>query len=282
MEVGTRKWECTGEHGGRRSLATLHFSVPKSHPSPLVPRPSSLTPSMKSIAILILGCLPLAVLTVWSFVELGSIQSQLELETRNEGPPTRTLAPSPSSLAPFVEELAETDLLSGEPPAGLENLPEESSFAPVKDTWPKWTVARQMVGEFLEVERLTLATAPEPFEQAPLEDLDIAGERLAQFERTCELSKQKYQELKQDFQNSPSGGSPAPSGTGPLIALVDGRIAELDRRLDQCRKRLKAAELLAGARAAFQPQQYGECVELCDKPLSPATPRCWPRRRPRR
>lgn len=231
---------------------------------------------MKSILILILGCLPLSVLTVWSFVELSSIDAELERGTWEEDGEVPPAVPNSPPIAPFVEELAEADFFSGEAPAALRQLPDESSFAPMKESWPKWTAARQMVARFLQVERLTRASTARPFDQTPLEDLEAAEELLGASRRAHEALKEKYQELRQECQNAVRGApDPARSpsgalarGLGPLVALSDRRLAELDRRIEQCDKRLEAARLLKLAREAFQPEKFRECVEHCDKLLS--------------
>jgi len=222
---------------------------------------------MKSMVILVLGCLPLGVLTVWSFVEIGAIDEQLGSPCTTRNPEAEAglavkVGAQVSREKPVVAGLADVDLLSGEALPGLDAVTEESSFNAVKDTWPQWTAARRMVAEFLQTERLAAAAAPRQVEQIPLEQLDRANRQLEDLKRQYEGLKQKYEKLKQDYQNSPA------RETARFLTLVDLRIADMDRRIDECKKRLEAAALLSDARAAFQPQKYGQCAGLCDKLLS--------------
>ena len=222
---------------------------------------------MRPLAILFVGCLPLAVLTAWSFVELGSIDDQLGAADPALSPEVKTdpaagLAAQRKQEKPLVDALGEVDLLSGGSLAGLEEVPEESSLRPVKDSWPQWEAARAMVVEFLQIDRVTAAAVPEPIDRIPLEDLDAARRKLEELQQTCEASKKEYEKLREEHRDS------SVRGAAQFLALLDDRIADLDRQIEDCRSRLEAAELLSEARAAFQPSQYGRCVPLCDKLLS--------------
>lgn len=221
---------------------------------------------MRPLLILTAGCLPLAVLTVASFVELGSIDEQLgapnrppivEVETSSAG-----LAAQLSQEKPLVADLAETDLLAGETLRGLDEIGEESGLRPVQDSWPRWVRAREMIAKLLRVERRTASAVPGRLDPMPLEDLDGVASRLVDLRERCETAKREYDALRKEYQGSPGGG------TAELVAIVDARIAEFDRRIQQCDQRLEAANTLSDARAAFQPGKYGDCVGLCDKLLA--------------
>jgi len=222
---------------------------------------------MKPMLILFAGCLPLAVLTVWSFVELGSIDEQIGASGTSENVEVDTdLAAKAAGQVerekPLVDELADVDLLSGDALDGLERVAEGSGFAPLEDTWPKWAGARQMVAEFLRIERLAAVAAPDRIDEIPLEGLPSTGGRLAELKRSLEEAKREYEKLKQEHQDSQARGA------APLFALLDRRIDELDRQVDRCKKRLEAAARLADARAAFQEREYDECARLCDQLLA--------------
>jgi len=219
---------------------------------------------IRPLAILFAGCLPLAVLTAWSFVELGSIDDRLgtadparSLDLENDAPD----APAEPLIRekPVVDALGKVDLLSAGSPAGLERVPEGSSLRPVQDSWPPCEAARAMVADFLEIDRTIRAADSEPIAQIPLDDLDAARRKLDEVQRTCEASKEEYEKLKEEH------GRSSVRGAGRFRALVDDRIADLDRRIDQCGRRMEAAEQLREARAAFQPSQYGQCIRLCDE-----------------
>ena len=216
------------------------------------------------LAILFAGCLPLAVLTAWSFVELGSIDDRLGTADPAPGPelevdPADALAEQRKREQPLVDALGEVDLLSAGSLAGLDAVPEGSGLRPVKESWPVWETARAMAADFVQIDRTIRAAVPEPIDQIPLDDLDAARRMLGEVQRTCEASKKEYEKLKEDH------GRSSVRGAGQFLVLVDDRIAGLDRQIDQCRSRLEAAERLSEARAAFQPSQYGECIRLCDE-----------------
>lgn len=222
---------------------------------------------MRPLAILFVGCLPLAVLTVWSFVELGSIDDPLGAADPALRPEVRTdaadtLAEQRRQEKPLVEALGEVDLLSAGSLAGVEKVLEGSSLRPVKDSWPSWDAARAMVVDFVQIDRTVRAASGEPIAQTPLEDLDAARRKLEAIRQTCEASKKAYEKLKEEH------GRSSVRGAASFLALLDDRIADLDRQIDECRARLEAAELLRKTRAAFQPSQYGECIRLCDELLS--------------
>jgi len=222
---------------------------------------------MRPLAILFVACLPLAVLTAWSFVEIGSIDDRLGAGDRALSPEVQVdsadaLAEQRKQEKPLVDALGEVDLLSGGSLAGLEQVPEGSSLRPVKDSWPPWEAARAMVVEFLQIDRTTRAASGEPIAQIPLEDLDTARRKLEALKQTCEASKKEYEKLREQHRDSPVRGA------AQFLALLDDRIAKVDRQIEDCRRRLEAAELLSKARAAFQPSGYGECIRLCDELLS--------------
>ncbi|HUT94145.1 MAG TPA: hypothetical protein VMY37_32090 [Thermoguttaceae bacterium] len=221
---------------------------------------------MRPLAILFVGCLPLAVLTAWSFVELGSIDDPLGAADPALGPEVKTdpadaLAEQRKREKPLVDALGEVDLLSGDSLAGLEKVPEESSLRPLRDSWPRWEAARAMVVEFLQIDRVTRAASGEPIARIPLEDLDTAGRKLEALQQTCEASKKEFEKLREEH------GDSSVRGAAQFLALLDDRIADLDRQIDDCRSRLDAAELLSEARDAFQPSRYGKCIPLCDELL---------------
>lgn len=221
---------------------------------------------MRPLAILVLGCLPLAVLTVWSFVELGSIDDQLgaadpALRPEVKTDPADPLAEQRKQGKPLVEALGEVDLLSAGSLAGVEKVPEGSSLRAVKDSWPRWEATRAMVADFVRIDRSLRAASGGPVGEIPLEDLDTARRRLESLRQTCEASKKEYERLKEEH------GHSSVRGAAQFLALLDDRIADLDRQIDDCRARLEAAELLRKTRAAFQPSQYDECIRLCDELL---------------
>jgi len=200
---------------------------------------------MRSIAILFAGCVPLAVLTAWSFVELGSIDGRPAPQNVIANVPEETeLADKVRAQVerekPLSDALAATDLLAGEAIPALDALPAESSFKPVADDWPQWTGTHQLVSEYLRVER--------PEETTELEDLQDVGRRLQALKEKC-------------------GDSP-PKGSEPFLTLLDRRIADVKQQVVRRERQLEAAALLDRARAAFKDEQYEQCVALCSDWLS--------------
>ena len=221
---------------------------------------------MRSMLILLAGCLPLAVLTVRSFVELGSIDEQL-----GSSGPTQNVELDvglPASLRveaqrekPAVEELAEAELLAGEALPGVEDAGEESIFRPLREDWPKWTAAREMVAALLPLERLAASLTTEQLDRIDLGQYDAASRQIEEAKRECEQAQERYQELRQRYQKSSA------RGTVQLVDLLDRRVADLDALATQCDQRLEAAGLLRDARNAYQPGNYGQCVVHCDELL---------------
>ena len=218
---------------------------------------------MRSMLILLAGCLPLAVLTVWSFVELGSIDERLGSPN-----PTQNVevdAGLPASLRaeaarekPAAHALVELDLLRGQALPGIEHIDEGSVFRSVKDDWPKWTAACEMVAGLLPLERGTASAGTEQLDRIPLEQFDAARRQIEESKQECEQAGGQYEQLRQQHQKSSA------RGTVEFLSLLDRRIADLEALAAQCDQRLEAAGRLRDARAAYQPGKYGECVALCD------------------
>ncbi len=208
---------------------------------------------MKSMFLLFVGCLPLAVLTVWCFIELGLIDEQLDPPGMNRDLAAETelaaeLAAEAEGDKPVAEELAQVELLSGERIPGLESVAAESAFRGLRDAWPNWTAACQMAAGLAEIERFLAAIGAEQFEETRVKELEEARRQL--------------DSLKRQYQQS------AARGTGRFLTLLDGKTSGLDEEIDRCKKRLDAAGKLAQARGAFAPNMYGDCVRLCDELIS--------------
>ena len=200
---------------------------------------------MKPLMVVVLGCVPLAALTVSAFVELGAIENHVAIDSKIEhaGAYVQTIeearAQSQASRQ-TVEELADVDLLADDVPESLRERPAKSPWGPLADDWRQWTTARRLVADVLQADRLTLTTE--------LDDLEKAAGRLEKLKKECEQAEIRDR--------------------AELVAIVDRRIAALNREIAGRKRQLEAEALLAEARAAFVPQRYGECVVLCDRLLS--------------
>jgi hypothetical protein len=222
---------------------------------------------MRSMLILLAGCLPLAVLTVRSFVELGSIDERLG--SPNPTPNIEVDAGLPASLRaeaqreePAADALAEADLIAGAALPGIEDVGNESVFRPLGDDWAKWTAAREMVAALLPLERVAASVGTGQLDRIALDQFDDARRQIEAARRECQQAKDQYEQLRQRYQKSSA------RGTVQLIDLLDRRIAALAALAAQCDQRLEAAGLLRDARTAFQPGNYGECVSRCDELLA--------------
>ena len=187
----------------------------------------------KPILVLILGCLPLAGLTVASFTGIGNLGS--ELPSIEEG----DLIPVGQNLSiPSAEELAqdemlraaitEREFLAGEP------LPERALEAdPIYWTslvadWKQWSDATDLVGDVLSLEEDLLG--------ARLAELKLAVKRIETIQDECR---------KKD-----------PAGSARLARVLERRKTELRDEiayLEQCRT---AENLIADAKAAYDAGEF--------------------------
>ncbi len=196
---------------------------------------------MKPLGIIILGCLPLAALTLWSFVELRGIEDHILPPPIGKGTAVEAeLAEQARKLAAdekaAADRFAVADFLAGEALPSLK-VPAGSDFHAAAETWPRWTTAREMVQAYVEVQGLTGTT-----------DAQRLREAVRQFEK-----------LKETYKISMVGAAPE------YLKLIDGRIAEL-KQLIQHGTRLTEANLrLTQAREKFKPGGYAACIELCDE-----------------
>lgn len=200
---------------------------------------------MKSLLVLLLGSLPLAILTAHSFLELRRASEAPAAYDRSFDPASDAAAvkelPSQVKAAkPLADELAGTDLLASESLSGLKNLQTGSSLDALKDSWNAWHNARQLVGRS--------ASVPPPSETAGADQLQ---EQL----RTLGQLKAEYEKAR-------------PPGSEAVVSLLDQRIEAIRRHLGRAATEREADSALAKARDEFQPTRYGRCAALCDQWLA--------------
>jgi hypothetical protein len=197
---------------------------------------------MKALLIIALGCIPLAVLTVASFVDLaaGLVAAQATADG-SASPQTlldRAAADAQASKPPLAA-LQKADLLA---PVGLPELSDSGSAAAFKDlaaAWPKWTSARAMALE-------GLAALRDP--GADREQVRLAIDRLEKIKAA-----------------QPTVSLPE---SAAMVALVDQRITALKGKSTQLSTQADGDKLLQTARDAFAPGKYGQCVETCNTLLA--------------
>ena len=66
----------------------------------------------------------------------------------------------------------------------------------------------------------------------------------------------KLEALIEEYQEVP------PRGSSRFMRVLERRVTDLKRRITQIETQKAADELLAKARAAFQPKRYDECADL--------------------
>lgn len=228
---------------------------------------------MKSILLLILTCLPLAVLTTASFVELArqsdqpvgvAAPSQRDEQAAMAAADAKRLAADRTVLG----ELRQTDLLAknleeekgtvpigakhpagrsgqwGQPPFLLPDVPPESSLQSLGKDWRIWVRTREMAAGILAAENLVQAADARQLEEAA----------------------RKFTELQDRYKQLP------PPGTETLLKLLADRCEELNRAVGRGQTQQQTADLAQKAKTAFGEQKYKDCVELCDQLLAKGSP----------
>jgi len=201
--------------------------------------------SMRAVVVLIAGCVPLAALTVASFIGLGAIDDgvpteealaqfgELEEATRQE----QALVRAESRAS---EQLAAAAFLAGEPVGALRQLPEQSSLAPVADTWARWFEARARVDELC---RLVARAGTQEVEQ--LRTLRGELEKLGREHRHSTLPGRRL-----------------------LFMVVDHQAQQLAERIRRLELRDEAYAEWEACQKAFAAAEYDQCLKLCDQLLA--------------
>lgn len=199
----------------------------------------------RPIATLILGCLPLAILTVASFAGLGTSDPNLPA-IGEPAPPSRAA----SALLPSAEELkddrslcaavADRELLSGEPLPDRETEAESHFLQSLDDDWSQWAGTTDLAREVLAVEQSLVG--------ADLTRQESALERIGQILETL-----RVREL---------------AGKAPLIEILERRRNELRDQIAEQQRRVKAEGLLADARTALSKKDYAKTILICDRLMS--------------
>jgi len=207
---------------------------------------------MRPLGIILLGCTPLAVLTISAFVELGSPQGSL-LEAQAAGTDAANsplasraleLEAHAKAVRPVAAELVEVELLADAAAPSLEAADAAGPCGALARAWDNWGAARGLIAE-LGAELSTLQAQPTT---GALERLEQSAAKLRDLKTRCEAS--------------------AIADRGELVALVDQQLAALDREITRRRRVAEADLLLAQARAAFAPQRYGQSAAHCRDLLS--------------
>lgn len=200
---------------------------------------------MKPLLILLAGCAPLAVLTVWSFVELGSIEDHAVAGSAREAfasaaAEAEKMRSEVAGEKRVLEALAGAELFSTGPAGGIPSAPSHSSLRRAADAWREWLELYDLMARALEAERLASNTS--------VDDLQEAVRQSAALQKQCRALL-------------------AP-GSAQLCELLDRRVADLQRRLKHAQQRAEAEALIGRAREAFHAEQYDQCAMLCRETLA--------------
>lgn len=192
---------------------------------------------MRSLAIIVIGSLPLAVLTAESLLELRTF----------DGRPVQASAPKPPALGALdasagrleaekaaLEKWSEADPMLGDTLYGVEGLPAESRLRKVEASGPVWHSARELAERSLRLSR-----------SQPKTDLPSTMRAL--------------ESLKADYQSGKTGGRDA------MVAILDRRIATLERQIARTTLQAEADALLAQARNQFHTQRFRHCAATCQQ-----------------
>jgi hypothetical protein len=186
----------------------------------------------------------LGVLTAKAFLELRSPPADAPGRPPALDPPPEVPAEKdPRTLEaenPLAAGLVEADPLVGETLPGLTALPAESCLKPLKDTWPQWVAARQLVRRSLRVQR-------------EVEAVDAA--RSSEAASKLDALRAEYEKMK-------------PEQAEGMVALLDRQIDAIRQRALRAAQQAKADALLAEARSAYGSGDYAKCVPLCDQWLT--------------
>ena len=198
----------------------------------------------KPILVLILGCLPLAGLTVASFAGIGNLASRLPSIEDGDLVPADSQVSVPTAQDLEADErlcaaIAEREFLAGEP------LPEDMAEAePVywdslAANWRQWSDASDLVADVLALE--------EELVGAELERLKTAVRQIETIQDDCR---------KKD-----------PAGSARMVRVLERRKNELQAEIAYLEKCRAAENLIAEAKAAYQGGDYFRAVKTYERVL---------------
>ncbi len=204
---------------------------------------------MKSSLVFILGCLPLAALSVWGLLEMATVEDPVRLESPSEAVEQAHRAAEQARAQAALERqavdaLARADLLD---PGPLDPLAADEASEALRSlgaAWADWREAlhtAEAVGD--------AARTPRGDE---LDALKTAASRIESMKAQVEASSLR--------------------GKRELVAALGRRLADLRSRIERIERQRAAAERIARARAAFAAEEYPQCVDLCDEVLSAYSP----------
>jgi hypothetical protein len=198
----------------------------------------------KPIVILVLGCLPLAVLTLASFVGIADLDSELpSIDERDLARPGASASVPSRDLEGdeiLCAAIAEREFLAGEPLPEHATVTEPLYLDSLAGGWQHWSDAAGLVRDVLALEQSLLG--------AGLPQLESALDRIGKIQDACR---------KKD-----------PAGSARLVRVLERRSRELQAEIALRKNREKARQLLREAEQAFEDKNYEETITICDRVLA--------------
>ncbi|MGQ9574982.1 MAG: hypothetical protein ACUVUC_06660 [Thermoguttaceae bacterium] len=199
---------------------------------------------MKRLAMLLVACGPLAVLTAGSLIQLRAPERRIVLDQTGApaqlgalGTQTRLQAEADQRV---VSALGEMDLLDGQRVSPLEAVTPPSPFKGLRTSWAEWVEACALAAELAALERV-----------ASQEELN-----------GLEQTRRQLEQLKSNAQATPVRAKSA------LLDLVDRRTAELDAKIARRKQEAEAAGAAVRAQAAFQAGQFDQALAQSEQCLA--------------
>lgn len=199
----------------------------------------------KPILVLILGCLPLAGLTVASFAGIGDADSKLPSIGEED-----LLPPGASVSVPSAQDLqgdetlraavAEREFLAGEPLSDSVSEANPVYLDSLAADWKQWTDATDLVGEVLSLEEDLLG--------AGLPQLEAAVKRIEKIQDECREKD--------------------PAGSAGLMRVLDGRKLELRDEIAFLKKCKVVEDLVAEAEAAYTTRDFSKSFNTYERILT--------------
>lgn len=199
-------------------------------------------PRVKPIIVLLLGCLPLAVLTVASFAGIGSLNSELPaLNLPRVAPPTASVAvPSGADMdsdETLRSAVTEREFLAGEPLPEPARQAEPVYWESLVPDWKQWCDATELVRRVLAIE--------ESLTDRSIPALKASVQSIGAIQEECR---------KRD-----------PAGVDRLLQFLERRSRDLQLEIAGLERKKRAAEIFAEAKDAFEAREYRDCIDLCRK-----------------
>lgn len=195
---------------------------------------------MKSLILVLLGCLPLAVLTARSLQDLMTVEDPVaDLEWEADWEPHASQAHAAGQQWEADQRAWELvrDTAWSEPrsPISPESLPLGSDFVLLTGSWSQWRDAMKLLAAASETQRIA------------------AGDSLSDLEQALT----QLEEVEDEFRLRP------PPGGERLLELMEQQRQAIGQRIARLRLEGEAGRLFAQAQADIEADRFDPCLNLC-------------------